>query len=74
MCPGRFDQSTVYENVLETSLKSIWDNSPNKRMGQENPQMLVNNKCPAKDGYVFPDDFYKRVMQKYLELARDKKQ
>jgi hypothetical protein len=37
-------------------------------MGINNPQNLVNNKCPAKDGYVFQKDFYGRVMKKYEEF------
>ena len=68
MCPGRFDSETVYANVMETPLAQIWQNSPNRRMGIENPQNLVNNKCPAKDGFAFQKDFYDRVMKRYLEL------
>ena len=68
MCPGRFDKETVFANVQDTSLREIWQNSPNKKMGIENSQNLVNNKCPAKDGYAFPQDFYDRVMKRYQEI------
>ena len=70
MCPGRFDRETVYANVQDTPLSQIWENSPNRRMGIENPQNLVNNRCPAKDGFAFPKDFYERVMQRFLELTK----
>jgi len=68
MCPGRFDKETVFANVQNTSLREIWQNSPNRRMGIENPQNLMNNRCPAKDGYAFPLDFYDRVMKRYQEI------
>ena len=68
MCPGRFDKETVFANVQNTSLRKIWQNSSNRKIGIENPQNLVNNKCPAKDGYAFPLDFYDRVMKRYSEL------
>jgi MoaA/NifB/PqqE/SkfB family radical SAM enzyme len=68
MCPGRFDKETVFANVNDTPLKKIWQNSPNKKMGIENLQNLVNNKCPAKDGYAFLQDFYDRVMKRYQEI------
>lgn len=60
MCPGRFDKETVFSNVNDVPLKDIWMNSPNRRMGIENPHNLVNNRCPAKDGLAFPSDFYER--------------
>ncbi len=69
MCPGRFDKTTIFGNVLEKSLKSIWDASPNKARGKKDPQCLVNNLCPAKDGIVFPSDFYERVMERYKGLV-----
>jgi MoaA/NifB/PqqE/SkfB family radical SAM enzyme len=68
MCPGRFDNETVFANVQETPLKEIWENSPNKQIGIDDPHNLANNKCPAKDGYAFPKDFYERVMQEYKKL------
>lgn len=70
MCPGRFDRETVFANVQDTPLSQIWENSPNRRRGVENPQNLVNNRCPAKDGFAFPTDFYERVMRRYLELTQ----
>jgi MoaA/NifB/PqqE/SkfB family radical SAM enzyme len=70
MCPGRFDKETVYANVQDTPLKNIWKNSTNRKMGIENPKNLINNRCPAKDGFAFPQDFYERVMQRYLELTQ----
>jgi MoaA/NifB/PqqE/SkfB family radical SAM enzyme len=69
MCPGRLDNETMFGNVLETPLKDIWENSPNKKRGIENPHNLINNKCPAKDGRVFPDNFYDNVMHKYKLLT-----
>jgi MoaA/NifB/PqqE/SkfB family radical SAM enzyme len=68
MCPGRFDKETIFGNVMENSLEEIWNNSPNKSKGLNNPHNLVNNKCPAKDGMAFPNDFYERVMKRYKEL------
>jgi MoaA/NifB/PqqE/SkfB family radical SAM enzyme len=68
MCPGRFDRETVFANVKNTPLREIWENSPNRRMGLENQKNLVNNKCPAKDGYAFPPDFYSRVMKRHQEI------
>lgn len=65
MCPGRFDKETVFANVQDTPLREIWQNSPNRRIGIENPQNLINNRCPAKDGYAFSQDFYDRVMKRY---------
>jgi len=73
MCPGRFDSETVFANVQDIPLKEIWEASPNRQLGINNPQMLVNNKCPAKDGQAFHDDFYERVMTRYEELNRNKK-
>ncbi len=70
MCPGRFDRETVFANVQDTPLSQIWENSPNRRLGIENPQNLINNRCPAKDGFAFPKDFYERVMQRYEELRK----
>jgi MoaA/NifB/PqqE/SkfB family radical SAM enzyme len=70
MCPGRFDRETVYANVQDKPLSQIWENSPNRKMGMENPQNLLNNRCPAKDGSAFPKDFYERVMQRYEELTK----
>ncbi|MFC1801031.1 SPASM domain-containing protein [Nanoarchaeota archaeon] len=78
MCPGRFDESTVFANVKDKSLKEIWDNSPNKQRGIDNPQNLINNRCPAKDenGCSVTKDvagfqmgFYERVMDRYKELT-----
>ena len=52
-------------------------NSSNKQRGIDDPQNLINNKCPAKDengstvkfeGCGFPQDFYDRVMKKYSDL------
>lgn len=70
MCPGRFDKETVFGNVYDTSLKEIWQNSPNRRMGLKSSKNLINNRCPAKDGYAFPSDFYDRVMKRYKERLR----
>lgn len=72
MCPGRFDKETVFANVLDVPLKDIWMNSPNRKMGIENPHNLVNNRCPAKDGFAFPTDFYDRVMKRYQELGESR--
>tara|TARA_Y100000310_G_scaffold310650_1_gene356105 strand:- start:1050 stop:2381 length:1332 start_codon:yes stop_codon:yes gene_type:complete len=71
MCPGRFDRETVFANVQETPLKEIWEMSPNKQRGIDNPQNLVNNRCPAKDGFAFPEDFYERVMQRYEQMTQN---
>lgn len=68
MCPGRFDKETVYANVQDVPLKEIWQNSPNRRMGIDNPHNLVNNRCPAKDGFAFSKDFYDRVKERFEEL------
>jgi len=70
MCPGRFDEETVYANVQDVPLKEIWEKSPNRQRGIDDPQNLVNNKCPAKDGRAFPTDFYERVMERYEELKQ----
>lgn len=70
MCPGRFDEETVYANVQDVPLKEIWGKSPNRQRGIDDPQNLVNNKCPAKDGRAFPTDFYERVMERYEELKQ----
>ena len=70
MCPGRFDKETVFANIWETPLKDIWKNSPNKKRGIDNPHNLVNNRCPAKDGRAFPEDFYERVMRRYEQLIQ----
>jgi MoaA/NifB/PqqE/SkfB family radical SAM enzyme len=70
MCPGRFDKKTIYENVHDTPLTKIWQNSFNRNLGLKNPKNLVNNKCPAKDGSAFPLDFYNRVMKRYEELSK----
>ncbi|MCX6749110.1 MAG: radical SAM protein [Candidatus Pacearchaeota archaeon] len=69
MCPGRFDKTTIFGSVLEDKLKKIWDASPNKARGIKDPHCLVNNRCPAKDGLVFPDDFYDRVMRRYEKIS-----
>lgn len=69
MCPGRFDRETVFANVLETPLDEIWARSPNRQRGIDEPHNLVNNRCPAKDGYAFPTDFYSRVMERYEGLV-----
>jgi MoaA/NifB/PqqE/SkfB family radical SAM enzyme len=69
MCPGRFDKETIFGNVFETPLREVWQSSPNRQRGISNPQNLINNHCPAKDGHgAFPDNFYDRVMQRYEEL------
>lgn len=70
MCPGRFDEETIFRNVQDVPLKEIWENSPNKKRGIDNSNNLVNNKCPAKDGRVFPEEFYDKVMKRYLELSK----
>jgi MoaA/NifB/PqqE/SkfB family radical SAM enzyme len=70
MCPGRFDKETIFGNLSEKSLKEIWDNSPNKSRGLENPHNLINNNCPAKDGTALPNGFYDNVMKKYEELTK----
>jgi len=71
MCPGRFDRKTVFGNVQEIPLREIWENSPNKQRGINDPHTLLNNKCPAKDGFAFPEDFYERVMQRYEQLIKN---
>jgi len=69
MCPGRYDKETIYGNVFDADLKSIWLVSPNRQRGISNPLNLINNQCPAKDGHgAFPNDFYKRVALRYAEL------
>ena len=73
MCPGRFDKETVFANVQDTPLSEIWKNSLNRRMGIDNPQNLINNKCPAKDGYAFSSDFYLRVMKRYEILRNERR-
>jgi MoaA/NifB/PqqE/SkfB family radical SAM enzyme len=70
MCPGRFDKETVYGNLFEEPLASIWARSPNREMGFKDPHNLVNNRCPAKDGYAFPPGFYDRVMAKLEQLLK----
>ena len=70
MCPGRFDKETFFGDLEDASLREIWNKSPNKKRGISNPHNLVNNRCPAKDGYAFPEGFYDKVMDKYLELRR----
>ena len=72
MCPGRFDKETVFANVQEIPLKEIWEISPNRQRGIDNPHNLVNNKCPAKDGFAFPENFYERVLQRYDQLIKTK--
>ncbi|MBU6996832.1 MAG: radical SAM protein [Theionarchaea archaeon] len=69
VCPGRFDEETVYGNVLETPLRAIWEESPNRMRGIRNPHNLINNRCPAKDGRTFLPGFYERVMERYEQLA-----
>ncbi len=69
MCPGRFDKKTVFANVQETTLKEIWVKSPNRQRGINDPHNLVNNRCPAKEGLAFPQDFYERVMQRYEQMT-----
>lgn len=73
MCPGRLDATTKFGSVLESSLREIWDASPNKARGKQDPHCLVNNRCPAKDGRAFPDGFYDRVMKRYQEISGGKK-
>jgi MoaA/NifB/PqqE/SkfB family radical SAM enzyme len=69
ICPGRFDEGSIYGNVLQTPLLSIWDQSPNKARGIRNPHTLINNRCPAKDGTVFLPGFYEQVMERYEQLV-----
>jgi len=69
--PWKIDKETVFANVQDTPLREIWRNSPNRRIGMENSQNLVNNKCPAKDGYAFSLDFYDRVMKRYKEISKE---
>lgn len=71
MCPGRFDTETIFANVKETPLEEIWQASPNRKRGIDDPQNFINNKCPAKDGRAFNEDFYERVMQRYNELMTE---
>jgi MoaA/NifB/PqqE/SkfB family radical SAM enzyme len=68
VCPGRFDEETIYGNVLETPLKTIWEESPNRMRGIRNSHNLINNRCPAKDGRTFLSGFYERVMERYEQL------
>jgi len=70
MCPGRFDEETIFANVQDKPLKEIWDQSPNKRRGFDDPHNLINNRCPAKDGRAFTEGFYEKVMQRYKELTK----
>lgn len=71
MCPGRFDKETVFENVQNTPLSKIWSMSPNKQKGIDNPKNLINNKCPAKDGLAFPEDFYESVMKRIRKIKKE---
>jgi MoaA/NifB/PqqE/SkfB family radical SAM enzyme len=71
ICPGRFDSETIYGNVLETPLQTLWEHSPNKARGMKNPHNLINNRCPAKDGRVFLPGFYEGVMQLYQQLIAE---
>jgi len=79
MCPGRFDSSTIYGNVFETPLAEIWEKSPNRQLGM-NPQMRLNNHCPAKDAHTpgennvraFQFGFYEKVMERLRELLKNK--
>lgn len=71
MCPGRFDKETFFGDLEERSLKEIWEISPNKVRGVYNPHNLINNQCPAKDGRAFPEGFYEKVKEKYLELRKN---
>ncbi len=68
MCPGRFDKETFFGDLEDRSLKEIWDSSPNKVRGIYNPHDLINNRCPAKDGRAFPEEFYEKVMGRYKQL------
>lgn len=68
ICPGRFDKETIYGNVLETPLQTLWEQSPNKARGVRNAHTLINNRCPAKDGRVFLAGFYEGVMERYEQL------
>ena len=70
MCPGRFDKETFFGDLEDASLREIWNKSPNKKRGISNPHNLVNNRCPAKDGRAFPEEFYDKVMNKFLELRK----
>lgn len=54
-CPGN-DVDNLGD-VRQTSLRKIWENSPNfRRSGR------FNYGCPAKDGRSIPSDLYKKVM------------
>jgi len=70
MCPGRFDNETIYGSLREQTLEEIWKNSPNKKRGIINPYNLVNNRCPAKDGRAFPENFYESVMARLEKILK----
>lgn len=73
MCPGRADgPDSIFGNVLEDAVGTIWARSPNRIRGESDPHNLVNNRCPAKDATSpeengcrpFPFRFYDIVMEK----------
>lgn len=70
MCPGRFDKETFFGDLEDRPLREIWNSSANKKRGIDDPHNLVNNQCPAKDGWAFPEGFYDKVMARYLKLRK----
>jgi MoaA/NifB/PqqE/SkfB family radical SAM enzyme len=78
MCPGRFDRETVFANVRDVPLAEIWERSPNRQRGMEDPHNLLNNCCPAKDSTcpekdskrIFFFGFYERVMEALMQKLR----
>jgi MoaA/NifB/PqqE/SkfB family radical SAM enzyme len=75
MCPGRFDEETVFGELEDKPLKEIWEGSPNRRRGLTDPQALRNNHCPAKDDRDkgFPKGFYERVMKRLEEILSERR-
>ncbi len=75
MCPGRFDCGTVFANVRDVPLAQIWERSPNRQRGIEDPHNLLNNCCPAKDSTcpeqdserIFFFGFYDKVMEVLMQ-------
>ncbi len=61
MCPGRSDSTAIYGNTHEQSIREIWMNSPNYRMGAK-----TNNWCTAKTEGM-PKDVQAEVLRRLIE-------
>ncbi|NOX71643.1 MAG: hypothetical protein GXO64_03005, partial [Candidatus Micrarchaeota archaeon] len=58
VCTGREGNDMfIAEDVRKKPLKEIWKSSRGYKIGP-----LFNNKCPAKDGIIYPAGFYDDVM------------